>query len=143
MSERPDLRGLSNVNELSETRLWKTLDSISERLTGIESKLSEVVRLEERVNNHEQALSRYGNRLDSHDRRLHDTELWQASYGDKNSVERLITNVQEEVASVRKKVDELESSKDVIKGQRDIGKEVLKWVAGILAAILIFKLTKG
>ena len=143
MSDRSELRGLSNVNELSETRLWKTLDSISERLTGIESKLSEVVRLEERVNNHEQALSRYSNRLDSHDRRLHDTELWQASYGDKNSVERLITNVQEEVASVRKKVDELESSKDVIKGQRDIGKEVLKWVAGILAAILIFKLTKG
>lgn len=143
MSERPDLRGLSNVNELSEQRLWKTLDSISERLTGIERQLGEVVRLEERINNHEQALSRYGNRLDNHDRRLHDTELWQASYGDKNSVERLITNVQEEVSGLKKKVDDLESSKDVIKGQRDIGKEVFKWLAGILAAILIFKLTKG
>ena len=62
-----ELRGLSNVNELSEQRLWKTLDSISERLTGIERQLGEVVRLEERINNHEQALSRYGNRLDNHD----------------------------------------------------------------------------
>lgn len=138
MSERPDLRGLSNVNELSETRLWKTLDSISDRLTNIERQLGEVVRLEERVNNHEQALSRYGNRLDSHDRRLHETELWQASYGDKSSVERLVTNVQEEVSSLKKKVDDLESSKDIIRGQRDIGKEVLKWLAGIFAAIIIY-----
>jgi chromosome segregation ATPase len=138
-----ELRGLSNVNELSEQRLWKTLDSISERLTGIERQLGEVVRLEERVNNHEQALARYGNRLDSHDRRLHDTELWQASYGDKNSVERLVTNVQEEVHDLKKKVDELESSKDIIRGQRDIGKEVLKWLAGIFAAIIIYMATKG
>ena len=79
----------------------------------------------------------------SHDPRPHDTELWQASYGDKNSVERLITNVQEEVSGLKKKVDDLESSKDVIKGQRDIGKEIFKWLAGILAAILIFKFTKG
>lgn len=143
MSERPDLRGLSNVNELSETRLWKTLDSISDRLTNIERQLGEVVRLEERVNNHEQALSRYGNRLDSHDRRLHETELWQASYGDKSSVERLVTNVQEEVSSLKKKVDDLESSKDIIRGQRDIGKEVLKWLAGIFAAIIIYMATKG
>jgi chromosome segregation ATPase len=143
MSERPDLRGLSNVNELSETRLWKTLDSISDRLTSIERQLGEVVRLEERVNNHEQALSRYGNRLDTHDRRLHETELWQASYGDKSSVERLVTNVQEEVGSLKKKVDQLESSKDIIAGQRDIGKEVLKWLAGILGATLVYMLTKG
>ena len=143
MSERSDLRGLSNVNELSETRLWKTLDSISDRLTSIERQLGEVVRLEERVNNHEQALSRYGNRLDNHDRRLHETELWQASHGDKSSVERLVTNVQQEVSSLKKKVDDLESSKDVIRGQRDIGKEVLKWLAGIFAAIIIYMATKG
>lgn len=143
MSNRPDLRGLSNVNELSETRLWKTLDSIGERLTNIERQLSEVVRLEERVNSHEQALSRYGSRLDNHDRRLHETELWQASYGDKSSVERLVTNVQEEVANLKHKVSELESSKDVIKGQRDITKEILKWLAGILGAILVYVLTKG
>lgn len=137
------LRGLEPVNELSETRLWKTLDSISERLTGIESQLSEVVRLEERVNSHTQVLSRYGSRLDNHDTRIRESELWQANFGDRSSVERLITNVQDDVGALKKKIDELESSKDVIKGQRDIAKEVFKWLAGILAAILIFKLTKG
>ena len=54
-----------------------------------------------------------------------------------------MTNVQQEVSSLKKKVDDLESSKDVIRGQRDIGKEVLKWLAGIFAAIIIYMATKG
>jgi chromosome segregation ATPase len=137
------LRGLQNVNDVSEARLWKTLDSISERLTGIESQLSEVVRLEERVNNHDQALARYGNRLDNHDQRLRESELWQANYGDRSSVERLVTNVQDDVASLKKKIDDIESTRDVNKGQKDVGKEVLKWIAGILGAILIYKITRG
>ena len=137
------LIGLENVNELSETRLWKTLDSISERLTGIESQLSEVVRLEERVNSHDQALSRYGSRLDNHDTRIRESELWQANFGDRSSVERLITNVQDDVGTLKKKIDALESTKDVNKGQKDIGKEVLKWVVGILGAILVYKITRG
>ena len=137
------LIGLENVNELSETRLWKTLDTISERLTGIESQLSEVVRLEERVNSHDQALSRYGSRLDNHDTRIRESELWQANFGDRSSVERLITNVQDDVGTLKKKIDALESTKDVNKGQKDIGKEVLKWVVGILGAILVYKITRG
>lgn len=138
-----ELRGLQNVNEISEARLWKTLDSISERLTGIESQLSEVVRLEERVNNHDQSLARYGNRLDNHDQRLRESELWQANYGDRSSVERLVSNVQDDVASLKKKIDDIESTRDVNKGQKDVGKEVLKWIAGILGAILIYKITRG
>jgi len=137
------LRGLENVNELSETRLWKTLDSISERLTGIESQLSEVVRLEERVNSHDQALSRYGSRLDNHDTRIRESELWQANFGDRSSVERLITNVQDDVGTLKKKIDALEATKDVNKGQKDVSKEVLKWLVGIIGAILIYKLTRG
>lgn len=138
-----NLIGLENVNELSETRLWKTLDSISERLTGIESQLSEVVRLEERVNSHDQALSRYGSRLDNHDTRIRESELWQANFGDRSSVERLITNVQDDVGNLKKKIDQLESTKDINKGQKDVSKEVLKWLVGIIGAILIYKLTRG
>lgn len=143
MNDRAELRGLSSKNELTEVRLWKSLDNIGERLTGIESQLGEIVRLEERVNNHDRALSRYGNRLDGHERRLHEAELWQASYGDKSSVERLVSNAQEEISGLKKKIDDLESNKDIIAAQRDIGKEVLKWVSTILAAVLIYKITKG
>lgn len=138
-----NLKGTRNVNDVSEARLWKTLDSISERLTGIESQLSEVVRLEERVNSHDQSLSRYGSRLDNHDTRIREFELWQANFGDRSSVERLITNVQDDVASLKKKIDHLESAKDVSKGQKDISKEVLKWIVGILGAILVYKITRG
>jgi len=138
-----ELRGLENVNELSETRLWKTLDTISDRLSGIESQLSEVVRLEERVNSHDQALSRYGSRLDNHDTRIRESELWQANFGDKSSVERLITNVQDDVGTLKKKIDDLEANKDVNKGQKDVSKEVLKWLVGIIGAVLIYKITRG
>lgn len=137
------LRGLENVNELSGTRLWKTLDTISDRLSGIESQLSEVVRLEERVNSHDQTLSRYGSKLDNHDTRIRESELWQANFGDRSSVERLITNVQDDVGNLKKKIDILESNKDVNKGQKDVSKEVLKWLVGIIGATLIYKITRG
>ena len=140
---RDTTRGLDEVNELSEARLWKALDSIATRLTGIESQLSEVVRLEERVNSHDQALSRYGNRLDDHGSRIRESELWQANHGDKSSIERLLTHVQEDVNKANKRIGELEDVKNVSKGQKDVGKEVFKWLSGILTAILIYKLTKG
>ncbi len=48
-----------------------------------------------------------------------------------------------EVKALKKKIDDLESTKDVNKGQKDISKEVLKWVVGILGAILVYKITRG
>lgn len=133
----------TNVNEISEARLWKVLDSVVDKLNLIEDKLTEVVRLEERVNSHEQALARYGKRIDSHDTRLRETELWQANYGDKSSVERLITNVQDEVRAVKKQVNDLETNKDVNKGRDVVVTQVVKWLVGIAAAVIIFKLTRG
>lgn len=137
------IKGLGTVNELSEARLWKTLDGISNRLSGIESQLSEVVRLEERVNNHEKALSRYGNRLDEHSARIRESELWQANYGDRSSLERLLEHVQVDVSGLRSKVTEIESDISTNKGQKDVGKEVLKWISAVLAAIVIYKINKG
>lgn len=125
------------MSELSEARLWKTLDGIGDSLNDVQNRLNELVRLQERVSNHEQALARYGDRLDSHDSRLRESELWQANYGDKSSVERLITHVQEDVKKAVKRIDELESGIDVTKGQKDVAKEIFKWVSGILAAILV------
>tara|TARA_R110000851_G_scaffold96792_2_gene209930 strand:+ start:16776 stop:17204 length:429 start_codon:yes stop_codon:yes gene_type:complete len=137
------LNNVGDVPQLSEARLWKTLDAISTRLTGIENQLSEVVRLEERVNNHDQSLSRYARRLDDHDTRIRESELWQANYGDRSSVERLITHVQEDLNSIKKKVDDLESNKDINTGSKDISKEILKWLAAIIAGIIIYKTTRG
>jgi len=131
------------VSEFSESRLWRTLDNVVERLANIENQLSELVRLEERVNNHEQVLKNCANRLDSHESRIRDTELWQAYQGDKSSVERLINNLREEINSVRSDVFVLQSRRNVSEGQVDVGKGLLKWAAGILAGILIFILTKG
>ena len=134
---------IKDMGDFSEARLWKTLDTIGDRLGGIESQLSDLVRLEEKIISHEQALKRYGNRLDNHDVRIRDAELWQANYGDKSSVERLIANVQGELTDLRSTIVDIQKDDGVIAGQRDISKAVLKWMAGIGAAFFIFMITKG
>ena len=118
-----------NSDKEAEGRLWEALTKIGDRLTGIDSKLSDIVRLEERMNGHDGAISRYGDRIDSHDNRLRDLELWKAEQGD--------------VKGYKEKVDKLETSKDRYLGQRDIFKEVLKVAVAILSAILIYKFTRG
>lgn len=140
------LSGVPNnmkTDDLSESRLWKLLDGISDRLSGIENKLSEVVRLEERVSHHEETLRRYGNRLDNQDSRLRETELWQANTGDRSSVERLITNIHGELDKVINDVSGLKENQNINKGQKDVGKEILKWAVAILGGILVFKFTRG
>ena len=137
------LRGISGVNEVQEQRLWKSLDSIGERLSGIEDKLTEVVRLEERVNNHGRSLDKYGRRLDDHDERIRDAEIKQANAGDGAILNKLIEDLKIEIGLLKVRINEVEKTKDISKGQKDIGKEVLKWVATIAIGVLVYKLTKG
>lgn len=137
------LTGVEDMSQISEARLWKTLDTIVDRLSSMEAQLFEVVRLEERVNSHDKSLSRYGDRLDNHDSRLRDSELWQANHGDKASVERLITNIQEDLHDLKKTVSKVESKNDIFTGQKDIGKQILKWTVGVLTGILVYKFTRG
>tara|TARA_R110000744_G_scaffold20470_1_gene53741 strand:- start:11225 stop:11662 length:438 start_codon:yes stop_codon:yes gene_type:complete len=140
MSGVPDM---IKTDDLSEARLWKALDSISDRLGSIEVKLSEVVRLEERVNHHDETLRRYGSRLDNQDSRLRETELWQANTGDRSSIERLVTNIHSELDNVTKEVAIMKTTQNVNKGQKDVGKEVLKWLVAGLTTIVVFKITRG
>ena len=130
-----------NVTELPDQRLWKLLDAMDVRLKGIEVLLTNVVRLEERMNNHENALKRYGNRLDEHALRIHETEIWQAEHGSRSASDRKLKDVKEQITDAISRIDSLEGIKDIGKGQRDIFKELLKWMVGILTAILIWKAT--
>lgn len=125
-----------------ETRLWKVLESIEKRLAGIETKLENVVRLEERVNNHEQVISRYGNRLDEGDHRMRKIELWQAEHNPDLIITTLKSNA-DTIDSVKQEVAGLKDKGNISKGQKDVAKELLKWVTGILAAIIIYQATRG
>lgn len=132
-----------DVPNLNDTRIWKSLDTIADRLTGIENQLSDIVRLEEKVNGHENAIKRYGKRLDRHDERIRGAELWQANHGDKASIERLIANLQDEVHELADEIYSIKTNRIRIEGQKDITKSILKWAVGILTAILIYQLTGG
>jgi hypothetical protein len=128
---------LAKVSDLSDNRVWQSLDTISKRLSSIESQLTEVVRVEERVNYHDKMLSSYGKTLERHEGRIQDSELWQANCGDRTSVEGTVKDIRLEVVSLRDKISSLEAIKDVSSGQKDVGKEILKWTVGILGTIIV------
>ncbi len=127
--------------DLNDARLWKTLDTVLERLMAIEYSLAEMIRLEEKVNNHHQTLNRYGDRLDTHEQRLRESEVWQAQQGDRSHLDRKITKVSEKVDELRDELQGLDTKASVNQGQKEVSAHVLKWVAGILGALLIWQLT--
>jgi len=122
-------------------RSWRVLETIEKRLSGIEGKLEKVIRLEERVDKHEQVMARFGKRLDSGDERIKKVEMWQAEHNPDMIISTLKAN-SDTIDILRGKIGDLEDTSNVNRGHKDIGKEVLKWVASILAALLIYQVTR-
>ena len=130
------------TDDVNNMRLWRVLETIEKRLSGIEGKLEKVTRLEERFSKHEQVISRFGKRLDAGDERMMRVELWQAEHNPDMILTGLKGNT-DSIELVKKELSEITSRVDVDTGHKDIGKEVLKWVASILAALLIYQVTRG
>ena len=130
------------TDDVNNMRLWRVLETIEKRLSGIEGKLEKVTRLEERVTNHEQVIGRFGKRLDTGDERMMRLELWQAEHNPDMILTTLKGNT-DSIELVKKELSEITSRVDVNTGHKDIGKEVLKWVASILAALLIYQVTRA
>lgn len=129
------------VKDVSEARLWKILDSISNRLGGIETQLSELARLEERISNQDKILTRHIYLLDKYDKRLRKSELLLANQSDRSEIERFIQGFQKEIRLLRHKISTLESNIDVSKGQKDVAKEILKVLITILSTAFVYYLT--
>ena len=123
-------------------RLWRVLETIEKRLSGIEGKLEKVIRLEERVSKHEQVISRFGKRLDAGDERMMRLELWQAEHNPDMILNALKGN-SDSIELVKREVSDIISRSDVNTGRMDISKTILKWLSGILAAIVIYQSTRG
>ena len=129
-------------DEVDNMRLWRVLETIEKRLSGIEGKLEKVIRLEERVNKHEQLMARFGKRLDSGDERIRKVEMWQAE----QNPDMIISNLKataDTLDILRGKIGDLEDTSNVNRGHKDIGKGVLMWTSSILAAIIIYQATRG
>ena len=129
-------------DEVNNIRLWRVLETIEKRLSGIEGKLEKVIRLEERVSKHEQVISRFGKRLDAGDERMMRLELWQAEHNPDMILNALKGN-SDSIELVKREVSDIISRSDVNTGRLDISKTILKWLSGILAAILIYQSTRG
>lgn len=134
----------SEVTDLYEARLFKVLDSISVRLSNIEVQLHEVVRLEERVKNHEEALTTVVKKMERHEERIRHAELWQANNSDnKTLLERVINEIHNKVSELENKIEKLQNYSTINKTEKKIGSNIFKWISGILAGVLIWLFTMG
>jgi len=129
-------------DEVNNMRSWRVLETIEKRLSGIEGKLEKVIRLEERVDKHEQVMARFGKRLDSGDERIKKVEMWQAEHNPDMIISTLKANA-DTIDILRGKIGDLEDTSNVNRGHKDIGKGVLMWTSSILAAIIIYQATRG
>lgn len=126
-------------SEEENTRLWETLTKIVEKLETIDERMLELIRIEERLKAIDDHVNKHSDRLNSHSKRLRQAELWQASIGDKEDIDKY----NEIVGNLTDRIVSLESNTKVGAAEKDIAKEVLKWAVAILSAVIIFNLTQG
>jgi len=129
-------------DEVDNMRLWRVLETIEKRLSGIEGKLEKVIRLEERITNHDQVINKFGKRLDAGDERIRKVEMWQAEHNPEMIITTLKANA-DTIDILRGKIGDLEDTVNINRGHKDIGKGVLMWISSILAAIIIYQATRG
>ena len=129
-------------DEVDNMRLWRVLETIEKRLSGIEGKLEKVIRLEERITNHDQVINKLGKRLDAGDERIRKVEMWQAEHNPEMIITTLKANA-DTIDILRGKIGDLEDTVNINRGHKDIGKGVLMWISSILAAIIIYQATRG
>jgi hypothetical protein len=131
------------VSDEAKNRLWETLDRMSDKLEVIEKQLSEVVRLEERVNYHDVSLTRHGASLDKISDRTRRLEMWQAHHGESTYDDSMFDIMRSGIKINSKKIMHIEGNEAENKGQKDVAKEILKWVSVMLAGIVVYYMTKG
>lgn len=143
MRNKTDRVDMPGSDEVSQTRLWQSFEALGVKLDTIESRLSLIARLEERVNSHETLLLRHDTKLDDHDLRLRKTEIRQADTNDREAVATMVKSIQTEVALFKTELDSLKTASSVNKGRDNLGKSICWWVFGILAAYIILIFKKG
>lgn len=142
-SPNSNFRNGGTLSELDEKRLWKHFDNLFERLSSIEYQLSDIIRLQERVDNHGEVLERFGARIDSHEERIRENELWQARQGERASLERRMASLADTVDALQNGIHNVDKTQSRNLGQKDVSGQIAKWVAGIFAAWIVFNLTNN
>ena len=130
------------VSDEAKNRLWKTLDDMSDKLQTIEKQLSEVVRLEERVNFHDESLQRHTVTIERLSERARRLEMWQASHRETSYDDAMLDNMRGNIKTNSKRILGIESKDSEYKGQKDVAKEILKWISVILSGIVLYYVTK-
>ena len=122
-----------------DSRLWKSIDDIFNILENIQRDLSKVGRLEERVDSFGKGLSRLGDKSDTNDRRLRELELQQAeARGDSKEYKRN----RDEIDKLKLSINNIKNSSARNTGQKDVGKEILKWMVWVGGLLIMYAVGK-
>lgn len=127
-----------SLDELSKTRLWTTLDKITDRLDFIDVKLESIIRLEEKIKANEKFLTQCHIKLDMYDARLRNTE--QTILKLSGLIDSL-QNGDNSISNLYFKVDKLESLKDQTIGKNKVILRLLNAVIAICISYIIYMLT--
>lgn len=135
------------MTESEEKRLWSAIDGMVKKLDSMDTKLSEMVRLEERVRQHGGILSRFGKLHDDKEQRLREVELavkekdYQLLQLD-HKIEKLPEGNCDD-CPIEPRIIVLETSKARGAGRMEVVREAFKWVAGLAAVVIAYRLTNG
>lgn len=95
-----------SVSYEAENRIWIELNTISKNL-------KELVRIGERVDNHGEILQRHLEKLDNLERRIQESELWRAEFGDKDKSNETISELRNQIEDLKSKSDKNETIKEI------------------------------
>ncbi len=126
---------------METARLNKQLDTILAEISELNRKFAQVIRLEERVENHHEVLSRFGTKIDTHDERLHQVELSIARAPNSSATEKRVESISRQIDSLENKIHGMDNYDSKSEGRKEVVSKITKWVMGVVAAILIFHLT--
>lgn len=112
------------------------LTEILKRVGSVESRLTEIARLEEKTRVNERVMEKCVDTLEKQGDRLRDAEVHIAELND-------LSKINEDLTLLTNRIDSLEYDRNIFRGKKDVIKEILKWTTGVLGAILVYMITKG
>lgn len=117
-------------------RLYRQLDEISNSVKAVQKDMEGVIRLQEKVNTHEDKLTKLDNGVDELEERTRLIELWQAERSDTAYFDAALAGFTSKINSLESDIKAIQQAKNINKGEADVAKSVFKWATGLLATVL-------
>lgn len=129
------------IHNMTEARIQKQLDNIIDKVEKISDNMSNLTRLEEGFKSQVDIIDRISRIVDNQGDRLREAELSLAKKPEFSHMEEKIIPLWEKLQDVEKRLDSQEQMREKSNGVTSTVFQFMKWVGGILAAIIVVFVT--